>query len=109
MNKLKKILASIFLCLFASSSFAENVKIGDPGWPGAKAIAHVLAEVVNSKIGGKAEIVPGNNAAIYGAIDRDKGEIQVHPDIWLPNQEGFTKKLVKGSGNGKLTMSKKSI
>ena len=107
MKLLKKTLASIFLCLFATSSFsAETVKIGDPGWPGAKAIAHVLAAVVNDKIGGKADIVPGNNAAIYGAIERDKGEIQVHPDIWLPNQEGFTKKLVSGSGNGKLTMSK---
>ena len=51
----------------------------------------MLAAVVNDKIGGKADIVPGNNAAIYGAIERDKGEIQVHPDIWLPNQEGFTK------------------
>ena len=39
-------------------------------------------------------------------LERDKGEIEVHPDIWLPNQEGFTKKLVSGSGNGKLVMSK---
>jgi len=29
-------------------------------------------------MGGEAELVPGNNTAIYGAIDRSKGEIEVH-------------------------------
>ena len=109
MNIIKKVLMTLVICLSSTSIFAaETVKIGDPGWPGAKAIAHLLQAVVNDKIGGKAEIVTGNNAAIYGAIDRDKGEIQAHPDIWLPNQEGFTKKLVKGSGSGKLVMSSKA-
>ena len=107
MKIVKSLVAALIVSLFATSAFsAEKVKIGDPGWPGAKAIAHLLQAVVKDKIGGEADIVPGNNAAIYGAIERDKGEIEVHPDIWLPNQEGFTKKLVSGSGNGKLVMSK---
>jgi glycine betaine/proline transport system substrate-binding protein len=84
-------LISIFLAL---SSFAEKVKIGDPGWTGATAIANLLAAVVTDKMGGEAELVPGNNTAIYAAIDRGKGEIDVHPDIWLPNQEAYTNDLV---------------
>ena len=54
-------------------------------------------------MGGEAELVPGNNTAIYGAIDRSKGEIEVHPDIWLPNQEAYTKDLVP---KGTLKLSK---
>ena len=42
----------------------------------------------------KQNLVPGNNTAIYGAIDRSKGEIEVHPDIWLPNQQAYTNDLV---------------
>ena len=104
MNIIKKILIAGVISLFLPvSSFAEKVKIGDPGWTGATAIANLLAAVVVDKMGGEAELVPGNNTAIYGAIDRSKGEIEVHPDIWLPNQEAYTNDLVP---KGTLKLSK---
>jgi len=78
---------------------AEEVKIGVPSWTGAQAIAHVLGEVVTSRIGGQVEYVPGNNATIFQAMDQGKGDIDVHPDVWLPNQESFTKKYVDGAGS----------
>jgi len=78
---------------------AEEVKIGVPSWTGAQAIAHVLGEVVASRIGGQVEYVPGNNATIFQAMDQGKGDIDVHPDVWLPNQESFTKKYVDGAGS----------
>lgn len=77
---------------------AEEVKIGVPSWTGAQAIAHVLGEIVTSRIGGSVEFVPGNNATIFQAMDQGKGDIDVHPDVWLPNQESFTKKYVDGAG-----------
>lgn len=77
---------------------AEEVKIGLPSWTGAQAIGHLLGEVVTSRIGGKVEFVPGNNATIFQAMDQGKGDIDVHPDVWLPNQESFTNKYVKGAG-----------
>ena len=42
--------------------------------------------------------MPGNNASIFQAMDQGKGDIDVHPDVWLPNQESFTKKYVDGAG-----------
>ena len=83
---------------------AEKVNIGVPSWTGAQAIAHVLKEVVETRIGGKAGLVPGNNATIFQAMDQGKGEIDVHPDVWLPNQESFTKKYVDGKKT--VTLSK---
>jgi glycine betaine/proline transport system substrate-binding protein len=77
---------------------AERVAIGVPSWTGAQAIAHVLGEVVTSRIGGEVEYVPGNNATIFQAMDQGKGDIDVHPDVWLPNQESFTKEYVDGKG-----------
>ncbi|WP_120497467.1 glycine betaine ABC transporter substrate-binding protein [Kiloniella sp. EL199] len=97
-----KILGAAFAAtLLASSSIAsasEKVKIGAPAWTGAQAIAHLIAEVVETRIGGEAELVPGNNASIFQAMDQGKGDIDVHPDVWLPNQESFTKKYVDGAG-----------
>ena len=51
-----------------------------------------------TRIGGSAELVPGNNAAIFQAMDQGKGDIDVHPDVWLPNQQTFTDKYVDGAG-----------
>ncbi len=96
---LKKMLIST--AIFAAScgsAFAEDVKIGVPTWSGAQAIAHVLGEVVKTRIGGTVEYVPGNNATIFQAMDQGKGDIDVHPDVWLPNQESFTKKYVDEAG-----------
>ena len=76
----------------------EEVKIGLPSWTGAQAIGHLLGEIVTSRIGGSVEYVPGNNATIFQAMDQGKGDIDVHPDVWLPNQESFTKKYVDGAG-----------
>jgi glycine betaine/proline transport system substrate-binding protein len=73
---------------------AEQVSIGVPSWTGAQAIANLLKVVVEDKIGGQAKLVPGNNATIFQAMHQGKGDIDVHPDVWLPNQESFTKKYV---------------
>jgi len=86
-----------------SAMSAEKVKIGVPSWTGAQAIAHLLAAVVTERIGGEAELVPGNNATIFQAMDQGKGDIDVHPDVWLPNQESFTKKYVDGAGTVQLS------
>ena len=77
---------------------AEKVNIGAPSWTGAQAIAALLQAVVVERIGGEAELVPGNNATIFQGMDQGKGDIDVHPDVWLPNQESFTKKYVDEAG-----------
>ncbi len=95
----KALVLSAAISPFAlAANAAEEVKIGVPSWTGAQAIAHVLGEIVTSRIGGSVEYVPGNNATIFQAMDQGKGDIDVHPDVWLPNQESFTKKYVDGAG-----------
>ncbi len=99
---MKKTLLSGFiaasLAFSVSSASAESVKIGAPAWTGAQAIANLIKVIVTDKIGGEAELVPGNNAAIFAAMDQGKGDIDVHPDVWLPNQETFTKEYVDEKG-----------
>ena len=65
---------------------------------GATAIAHLIKVLVDEKVGGEATLVPGTNATIYQGMDRGKGDIDVHPDVWLPNQQNFTNEYVKEKG-----------
>ena len=52
MKIIKTTLVAVLISLFSSfSSYAEKVKIGDPGWTGATAIANLLAAVVTYKMG----------------------------------------------------------
>ncbi len=94
----KLILSTAFIATLAVTANAEEVKIGAPSWTGAQAIAHLIAEIVETRMGGDAELVPGNNASIFQAMSQGKGDIDVHPDVWLPNQQSFTDKYVKGEG-----------
>jgi glycine betaine/proline transport system substrate-binding protein len=104
-SKLRTITAAAALVLMSSTAWsAEKVNIGVPSWTGAQAIAHLLKAVVETRIGGEAGLVPGNNATIFQAMDQGKGDIDVHPDVWLPNQEAFTKKYVDGAKT--VTLSK---
>ena len=86
-------LLSILFLVFSAQA-AEKVNIGVPSWAGAQAIAQLIHEVVEKKLGGEAEFVTGTNATIFQAMDQGKGAIDIHPDVWLPNQETFTKKYV---------------
>lgn len=97
-KSISALLTTVALTIGSGAALAEDVKIGVPSWTGAQAIAHLLGAVVESKIGGTVEYVPGNNATIFQAMDQGKGDIDVHPDVWLPNQESFTKKYVDGAG-----------
>ena len=96
---LKSLTLTAAVSIFALPAIAaEQVKIGVPSWTGAQAIAHLLGAVVEMRIGGEVEYVPGNNATIFQAMGQGKGDIDVHPDVWLPNQESFTKKYVDEEG-----------
>lgn len=97
-NTMRSLAAAAVLGLAsAPAPAAEKVNIGVPSWTGAQAIAHLLKVVVETRIGGEAGLVPGNNATIFQAMDQGKGDIDVHPDVWLPNQESFTRKYVDGA------------
>ncbi|MCP4877119.1 MAG: glycine/betaine ABC transporter substrate-binding protein, partial [Gammaproteobacteria bacterium] len=94
----------IAVCLSSGAAFgAEKVNIGAPSWTGAQAIAALLQAVVVERIGGEANLVPGNNATIFQGMDQGKGDIDVHPDVWLPNQQSFTQKYVDGTGSVQLS------
>ncbi|MCR9136169.1 MAG: glycine/betaine ABC transporter substrate-binding protein [Alphaproteobacteria bacterium] len=91
----------------ATAGFAQEVvKIGEPNWASGRAMAGLLKVIIEDRLGGKAELVPGTNAVIFKAMDRGKGEIDVHPDVWMPNQSNFTSEYV--DKNNTVALSKNS-
>ena len=77
------------LSLTASAIAAEKIMIAEPNWVNARLMAHMLKHVIIDKLGVEADTVPGTNPVIFKGMDRGKGDIDVHPDVWLPNQQGL--------------------
>lgn len=86
------------LLLMSSASMAERVAIGEFKYANYQAITHVIKALVEERLGGEVEIVPANNAMMYAGMDRGKGEIDVHADVWIPNQRDFYEEYVVRRG-----------
>jgi len=75
-----RLLGGMMLSLMTMSAFgAEKVAIGVPSWTGAQAIAHLLKVVVEERIGGQAELVPGRRTLCPSKQDRAAGLRCVQP------------------------------
>ncbi|MEM7614576.1 MAG: glycine betaine ABC transporter substrate-binding protein [Pseudomonadota bacterium] len=91
--------AAAVLALTAGQTLAQSkVMVGEPSWPGAKIMANIIGQVITDRLGGEVGYAPGANAVIFAAMDGGRGDIDVHPDVWLPNQSSFTDEYVDQKG-----------
>ncbi len=86
--------ASLLIATMGSAAAQSNISIGVPNWPGARGIAAILKATIEKELGAKASTVSGTNPVIYKAMDEGKGDIDVHPDSWMPNQANFRAEYV---------------
>ena len=100
---MKSILKTTALCtaLLAGSaaSAQEKIMLSDLSWNGARAIGNVLMAIINGPMGGEAEIVSGMNqhAVIFAGMDKGDGSIDVHTDLWMPNNQAMWDQFIDGS------------
>ncbi len=103
---MSKSLAFFFTCvallLGAGAARAqEPIAIGEQSWTGARAIGFVLKSVIETRLGGKAELKKADLPAMFAAMDKGDGSIDIVPDLWMPNQFTFWEKFIKGSATVK--------
>jgi glycine betaine/proline transport system substrate-binding protein len=100
MSILKSTAAATALALAASGAVAqEKITMSDLSWNGAQAIGHVLSAIIESEMGGEAEIVSGMNqaAVIMAGMDKGDGSIDVYTDLWMPNQQALWDEYIDGN------------
>ncbi len=76
---------------FTSSAPAENVVIGAPAWPSAQVTAHIIQDTLKDRLGIETDLREGGTLTILSFLS--KGEIQIHPEVWLPNLNAPIEKL----------------
>ena len=76
----------------------ETIVIGDVSWEASHAVSHVLKTVIENRLGADVKIIPADQAAIFAAMDKGDGSIDVHPELWLPAQaDRYAKFIAPGS------------
>lgn len=82
-----------FLCLPAK---AADITIGTPNWAAAEAITYMLETLIERETGLEVDSVSSTNPVIFEAMHN--GDMDVHPDVWLPNQKNLTERFVEQEG-----------
>ncbi len=102
---LKTALGILFLTP-AISAFAADVTMPDPNYATATAVMNVIKNAAEQELGLDVSTVTTTAVpVIWEAMNRGKGEVDIWPDVWLPNQQGLVDKYVKEAGTVKLAQN----
>ncbi len=82
--------------LMPAVSSSEIITLGQRDWEGARAITHVLKEVMQTHLGYQVRIVESDDPGIFEAMHEGKGRIDVLTDLWKLNQADQWAKYIEG-------------
>ena len=90
MRLIKLILVGLFLSSWSiASQSATSIKIAELNWAGSTASAYVMKAVMEEYLDADVEIVGGDEIALFEAMAKGDGSIDVFSDFWsiyLPAQ-----------------------
>ena len=103
---LQKISRLVVLILASSTTVvasAADVTLPDPNYAGGRALTHILKVVAEQRLGLDVGVTRINSfPTIWKAMDAGKGDIDVNPEVWMPNQAGLVNEYVNDKGTVKL-------
>ena len=76
----------------------EEIAIAELSWDGARAIAYIMKEVLETRLDTEAEIKKAEAAVIFAGMDKGDGGLDVYPDVWMPNQQEKWAEYIEGNG-----------
>jgi len=80
----------------ATPALAADIVIGVPNWPSVAATANILKVVIEDNFGLEVELQNATNPIVFEAMD--KGSMDIHPEVWMPNQQNLHDTYVKDKG-----------
>lgn len=78
---------AIGLAATTGAAAAADLTIGVANWPSARASAHLLGAVIENRLGLDVAYAEGTPPQIFARMDA--GEIDLFPEVWLPNHRGL--------------------
>lgn len=95
-RRLQRAARALLLWLLAGAPavFAADIVIGVPNWPSVNVTAHIIKLILEDNYGLQVELQAASNPVIFEAMAR--GSMQIHPEVWLPNQQALYERAATG-------------
>lgn len=103
MKSISALLGSALLTA-TGPAIAADIAIGVPNWPSVTVTAKILERAIEQNMGYDVDLQNGTNSIVFEAMD--VGSMQIHPEVWLPNQQNLIDKFVTEKGS--VAISEKS-
>ncbi|WP_192179874.1 glycine betaine ABC transporter substrate-binding protein [Mesorhizobium amorphae] len=91
---LKVSLAALTMLAVHSRSHAADLLIGMPNWPSGQAAANIIKYGIKQQLDLDADVREMGGMTAFAGMDT--GEVDVYPEVWLPNLDSLVKKYVDG-------------
>jgi glycine betaine/proline transport system substrate-binding protein len=93
----------VLISIFSGPAKAVDVVLPDPGYPGGTAIVNVIKTIAEQRLGLDVDLVKSSSMpVIWKAMDAGNGDIDVWPEVWMPNQKSLVDEYVTRKGTVKL-------
>ena len=91
---LKVSLAALTMLAVHGRSLAADLLIAMPNWPSGQAAANIIKYGLKEKLNLDADVREMGSMTAFAGMDT--GEVDVYPEVWLPNLDSLVKKYVDG-------------
>ena len=90
-------LGAITLSLIAEPARAaeDDLVVAMPNWVTARATGEIIKYIGETKLGLKVGAQPSTNPVIFKSMSDGKGDLDVHPEVWMPNQANLAEEYIE--------------
>jgi glycine betaine/proline transport system substrate-binding protein len=85
-------LAALTMLAAYTPTHAADLLIAMPNWPSGQAAANIIKYGVKEKLGIDADVREIGTMTAFAGMDT--GEVDIYPEVWLPNFDALVKKYV---------------
>jgi glycine betaine/proline transport system substrate-binding protein len=85
-------LTAVFAGSIGGSAFSADLLVAMPNWPSGQAAANIIKYGVKEKLGLDVEVREMGTMTAFAGLD--SGDVDIYPEVWLPNFDSLVKKYV---------------
>jgi glycine betaine/proline transport system substrate-binding protein len=93
--------AALFSIMLAVPAAAADLVVGMPNWPSGQAAANIIKAALEKERGLEVEVRELGTLIAFAGLD--SGEVDIHPEVWLPNLDSLVKKYRDERGTVRLS------
>lgn len=84
----------IFVAISCAAALSADLLVAMPNWPSGQAAANIIKYSLKQKLDLGADVREMGSMTAFAGMD--SGEVDVYPEVWLPNLDSLVKKYVDG-------------